>query len=62
MQTSSALLAIGEGNPSVTDGFPLQRSVTRSIDIFFDPPQKTVQQTIEKPLIWDAIALIMTLL
>ena len=33
----SALLALCEGNPSVvTGGFPSQRPVTRSFDVFFD--------------------------
>ena len=36
METFSALLALCEGNPPVTDGFPPQRSETRSIDVFFD--------------------------
>ena len=34
--TFSALLALGEGNPSVTGGFPSQRPVTWSLDVFFD--------------------------
>ena len=32
----SALLAICEGNPPVTGGFPSQRPVTLSFDVFFD--------------------------
>ena len=36
MDTFSALLALCEGNPSVTGGFPSQRPVTRSFDVFFD--------------------------
>ena len=35
METFSALLALCEGNPAVTGGFPSQRSVTRSFDVFF---------------------------
>ena len=35
METFSALLALCEGNPSVTGGFPSQRPVTRSFDVFF---------------------------
>ena len=34
-ETLSALLALCEGNPSVTDGFPSQRPVTWSFDVFF---------------------------
>ena len=32
----SALLPLCEGNPPVTGGFPSQRPVTRSFDVFFD--------------------------
>ena len=61
IETFSALLALCEGN--FTSQFPSQRPLTRSYDIFFDLRQnKTVEQTIETPTIWDAIALIMTLL
>ena len=33
---------------------------TRSFDVFLDAPEQTVEHTIERPVIWDAIALIMT--
>ena len=36
METFSALLALCEGNPPVTGGFPSQRPVTRSFDVFID--------------------------
>ena len=36
METFSALLALCEGNPPVTGGFPSQRPVTRSFDVYFD--------------------------
>ena len=36
METFSALLALCEGNPPVTGGFPSQRSATESFDVFFD--------------------------
>ena len=36
METFSALLALCEGNPPVTGGFPSQKTVTQSFDIFFD--------------------------
>ena len=49
------------GNPPATGGFPSQRSVTRSFDGFFkSAPEQTVEQTIETPVIWDDIELIMT--
>ena len=35
MGTFSALLALCEGNPPVTGGFPSQRPVTRSFDFFY---------------------------
>ena len=36
METFSAVLALCEGDPSVTSGFLSQRPVTRSFDVFFD--------------------------
>ena len=36
METFSVLLALCQGNPPVIGGFPSQRPVTRSFDIFFD--------------------------
>ena len=36
METFSALLALCEGKPPVTGGFPSQRPVTRRFDVFFD--------------------------
>ena len=36
METFSALLALCEGNSPVTGGFPSQRTVIRSFDIFYD--------------------------
>ena len=35
METFSVLPALREGNPPVTDGFPWQRPVTQSFDVFF---------------------------
>ena len=61
METFSALLAFCAGNSPVTGEFPSQRPVTRSFDVFFlSVPEQTVEQTIETPVIWDAITLIMT--
>ena len=57
METFSALLALSERNPPVTGGFPSQRSVTRSFDVFFDLPAQTVEQAIETPVILDALIL-----
>ena len=36
MEAFSALLALCEGNPTVTGEFPLQRPVTRVFNVFFD--------------------------
>ena len=36
METFSAFLALCEGKPPVTGGYPSQRPVTRSFDVFFD--------------------------
>ena len=61
METFSALLALCEGKPPVTGGFPPQRPVTQSIDVFFwSAPEQTVEQKVEMSVIWDTIALIMT--
>ena len=36
METFSTLLALCEGNPPVSGGYPSQRPVTQSFDVFFD--------------------------
>ena len=36
METFSALLALCVGNPAATGGFPSQRPVTQSFDVFFN--------------------------
>ena len=53
MEIFSALLALCEGNPPVIGGFPSQRPVIQSFGVLFD--LRTVEQTIEKPVICDAI-------
>ena len=60
METFPVFLVLYEGNPPVTGGFPSQRPVMRSFYIFFHLPDRTIEQTIETPLIWDTIAPIMT--
>ena len=54
METFSVLLSLCAGNPPVTSGFPSQRPVTWSFDVFF---AQTVEQTIKTPVIWNAIIL-----
>ena len=56
----SVLLTLCDENPPVTGGFLSQRPVMRSFDVFFDvrlkkQQQKTVERTMELPVIWDAI-------
>ena len=58
----SALLALCEGNPPVTVD-----SLTKACDselwcFLWSAPKQTAEQTIETPVIWDAIVFIMTLL
>ena len=64
METFSALLAICAGNSPVSGEFPSQRPVTRSFDVFLrflrSGPEQTPDKTIQTPVSWDAIALIMT--
>ena len=43
METFSARLSLCEGNPLVTGGFPSQRPVTRSFDVFFDHLHKRLR-------------------
>ena len=57
METFSVLLVLCEGNSPVTGEFPSQKPVTRSFDLRL---KKTVEQTIEASVIWNATALIMT--
>ena len=62
METFSALLVFCMGNSSVTGEFPAQRSVTRIFDVFFNLRlnQQLSTETLETPVIWVAIMLIMT--
>ena len=53
-------MAICAGKSQVTGEVPTQRPVTRSFDVFFDLRlKKTVEQTMVRLVIWDAIAPIM---
>ena len=54
-------MAFCEWNSPVTGGFPSQRPVTWSFDVFFDPRRKKLlSKNIETPVTWGAIVLIMT--
>ena len=59
MKPFSALLSLCEGNSQATGEFPSQRPVTQRFD-FLSAPEQTAEQTIGRPVIWDAIAFIMT--
>ena len=63
METFSALLALCEGKPRVTGG-SLHKGQWRwalmFVCSFLSAPEETVEQTMETPVIWDAIALIIT--
>ena len=61
MEIFSVLLAICAGISPVPGEFPAQRPVTRNFDAFFDlHPNKRLEQTIMRLVIWDAVAPIMT--
>ena len=57
METFFTLLNLCEWNSPDTGRFPSDRPETRIFDAFFD--KQTVEQTIETPVIWDAMASIM---
>ena len=58
METFSALMALCVGNSPVTDEFPSEAS---DAEIWFlSAPEQTAEQTIDTPVIWGAIAIIMT--
>ena len=59
METFSVLLALCEGIPLVTGGFPTKASDAERCCFLWSAPEKTAEQTIETPVIWDAIAVIM---
>ena len=62
METFSALLTRCEGKPAVAGGFLSQKQVIRSFDVFVDVhlKKKTIEQTVEMEVIWEARKLIVT--
>ena len=55
------ILAFCAGNSQITGEFPAQKRVIRNFYVFlWSAPEQTVEQTIVTPVIWDAIAPIMT--
>ena len=58
METFSALLTLCEGEPPVDS---LTKANNAELRCFLlSAPEQTAEQTIETPVIWNAIALIMT--
>ena len=55
-----SLLALCDWKPPVTGGFPSRRPVTQSVGGFFFICEQKFEQATETPVIWYAIALIMT--
>ena len=62
MKQITALLALCEGKPPVTGGFSSHRpGCDAELWCFlWSAPEQTLEQTIETPVIWDALVLIMT--
>ena len=56
MEAISALLALCEGNPPATGGFPFTKASDAELWCFlWSAPEQTVEQTIDTPVIWDAM-------
>ena len=53
------LLTLCDGNPLTTGGFSSQRSSDVEFGCFLCWPEEAVEQIIEKPVIWDTVALIL---
>ena len=53
-----ALLSLYEGNPPVTGGFPSQRPVTRSFDVFLMFSFQRLSKQSRRQWFWDTIAFI----
>ena len=61
METFLTLLAICAGNSPVSDEFPAQSPVTRSFDVLFlSAPELTIEWTMVRLVICEAIAPIMS--
>ena len=59
METFPALLSLCEGDLLITGGFPSQRPVARTFQVFFDVRlNKWLEQAVDKPVIWDAMGLL----
>ena len=61
METFSAILALCVGESTGHRWIPLTKASDAELCYFlWSTPEHTVEQTAETPVIWDAIALIMT--
>ena len=60
MEAYSALLALCGWNSPVTGEFPHKANDAEPGSFLCSPPEQTVAQAIDTPVIWDAMALIMT--
>ena len=61
METFSALLVLCTGEFTCHQWIPLRNAIVAEIECFhWSAPEQTAEQTIEKPVIWDIIVLIMT--
>ena len=58
MVTFSALLALCEEN---SPAIPLTKAIEAELRCFlWSAPEQTIEQTLDMPVIWDAIVLVMT--
>ena len=55
METFSVSLALREGNPPVTDGFPQQMPVTQSFDIFLVCAWQTFEQITSLTIVYSTV-------
>ena len=60
METFSALLAFCAGISPATGDYPHKANDAEIWCFLWSAPEQTVKKTIEMPVIWDAITLIMT--
>ena len=60
MEPYSTLLALCEGNPPVTRGFPPQRARNTELKCFlWCAPERTVEKTVELLVIWGAMTVML---
>ena len=62
METFPSQLDLCEGDPLVIGGFPHRGQWRGALMFICSTPEKTVEETLETPAIWDAITLVMTVI